>query len=35
MAMGIHMLLANVSKGRFAEIKQQLQSWKAKRTVNL
>lgn len=31
---GMTLLLANVSAGRFAEIKEQLQTWKAKRTVN-
>jgi lycopene cyclase domain-containing protein len=31
---GMTLLLANVSEGRFAEIKKQLQAWKAKRTVN-
>jgi len=31
---GMTLLLANVSVGRFAEIKEQLSAWKAKRTVN-
>lgn len=31
---GMTLLLANVSEGRFAEIKQQVESWKAKRMVN-
>ena len=31
---GMTLLLANVSEGRFAEIKNQLQAWKAKRIVN-
>jgi len=31
---GMTLLLTNVSAGRFAEIKNQLQAWKAKRAVN-
>ena len=30
---GMTLLLANVSAGRFAEIKEQLQAWKAKRAA--
>ncbi|MEP6894734.1 MAG: lycopene cyclase domain-containing protein [Chloroflexota bacterium] len=33
-AFGMTLLLANVSEGRFAEIKQQLQAWKAKRALH-
>lgn len=31
---GMTLLLANVSEGRFAEIKEQLSAWKARRTIN-